>query len=90
MPGIARMSVDSAGGTQLNGNQSFARCEGELIITIGDRVASHPPVPPHTGSPVMVEGSSFARINGIPICREGDQANCGHPSTGSSNMRIDS
>ena len=30
----------------------------------------------------MAEGSSWVTIDGIPICREGDLASCGHPATG--------
>lgn len=85
MTGIARKGTDSAGGTQLAGGQNFARCEGDLIVLLGDPVAGHGPSP-HS-APVMAQASSFARINGIAICREGDAASCGHASTGSNAMR---
>jgi len=86
MPGIARKSVDSAGGTQLNGGQDFCRCESQLIVLLGDPVTGHGPAP--HAAPVMAQGSPFVRINGIPVCRAGHTASCGHASTGSSSMRI--
>jgi len=86
MPGIARVSLDSAGGAQMGGGQDFVRVEGALWVLLGD------PVTPHGiglhASPVMAQGSSFVRISGIPVCRAGHLANCGHPSTGSASMRI--
>lgn len=86
MPGIARKNADTAGGTQLGGGQSFARVGGDLIVLLGDDVAGHGDSP--HDAPVMAEGSSFARINGIPICRAGHLASCGHASTGSSFARL--
>lgn len=86
MPGIARKTVDTAGGVQLAGGQNFARVEGTLWVLLGDPVQPHG-VAPHD-TPVMAQGSSFARINGIPVCRAGHLASCGHASTGSSKMRI--
>ena len=86
MSGIARKSVDNAGGAQLAGQQSFARCEGRIIVLQGDPVQGHG-LPPHS-APVMAEGSAFVRINGQPVCRAGDSASCGHASTGSGSMRI--
>lgn len=86
MPGIARKNLDSAGGTQLAGGQDFVRVEGELVVLLGDPVQGH-----GTGThaaPVMAEGSPFARINGIPVCRAGHLASCGHASTGSASMRL--
>lgn len=87
MPGIARISQDTAGGTILGGGQSFARVEGTLWAVLGDAVAPHGPGI-HAG-PVMAQGSAFVRINGIPACRAGHMASCGHGATGSAIMRID-
>lgn len=81
MFGIARVNSDSAGGTQLGGGQDFCRVDGDLIVLLGDDVAGHGPGA-HAG-PVMAEGSSFFRINDIPVCREGHAASCGDASTGS-------
>lgn len=86
MPGIARKNVDSAGGTQLAGGQDFVRVEGELVVLLGDPVQGHG-IAPHA-APVMAEGSPFVRINGIPVCRAGHLASCGHASTGSASMRL--
>lgn len=86
MSGVARVGDDTAGGTQLGGGQSFVRINGSLIVLLGDAVEAHPPCPdiPVHCAPVMASSSSLTRINGIYICRQGDVASCGHPSTGSS------
>jgi uncharacterized Zn-binding protein involved in type VI secretion len=82
MFGIARKTVDSAGGAQIAGGQDWVTCEGEYVVLLGDPVQGHGP-PPHA-APTMVQGSSWITIDGIPVCREGHAASCGHPSTGSS------
>jgi uncharacterized Zn-binding protein involved in type VI secretion len=85
--GIARKTTDTAGGgRQLAGGQPFCRVQGQLWVLIGDPVQSHG-VGVHN-SPVMNQGSGFIKINGIPVCREGHLASCGHASTGSLVMRI--
>lgn len=86
MPGIARVGLDAAGGTILGGGQSFVRVEGHLWALLGDAVAGHGPGV-HAG-PTMAEGSPFTRINGIPVCRAGHAASCGHAATGSAIMRL--
>jgi uncharacterized Zn-binding protein involved in type VI secretion len=83
MPGIARVGIDSAGGTILGGGQSTVYCNGALIAVLGDAVAGHG-LPPHA-APVMAEASSTVFAGGIAICRAGDIASCGDPATGSSN-----
>ena len=82
MTGIARVGVDTAGGIILGDGQSTVYCNGSLIAVIGDRVTGHGRAP-HS-SPVMVQGSSTVFAGGIGVCREGDQASCGHSATGSS------
>lgn len=86
MPGIARVGIDTAGATILGGGQDFARAEGALWAVLGDAVAGHG-LAPHA-APVMAQGSPFVRINGIPACRAGHTASCGHAATGSAFMRI--
>lgn len=86
--GIAVMGLDSAGGTQLNGGQSFFKVEGQHVVLLGDAVESHPPIPPHTGAPTMAQGSGWMTLNGVPVCREGHLASCGHASTGRAWFRI--
>ena len=84
--GIARVGVDSAGGVQLGGGQHFVRVGGALVALEGDAVAGHGD-PPHAG-PVMAQGSPIVRIGGIPVCRAGHLATCGHPTTGAAWMRL--
>jgi len=86
MPGIARVGIDTAGGTITGSPQSFARVGGALVACVGATVAGH-----GTGAhaaPVMAQGSAFARINGIAICRAGDAASCGDAATGASWARV--
>lgn len=82
MPGIARVGVDTAGGTILGGGQSTVFVNGSLVAVIGDAVQGHGSGP--HGSPVMVEGSPNVFAEGIGVCREGDEASCGDTATGSS------
>ena len=85
MPGVARVGSDTAGGTQLGGGQAWVRIDGDLVVVVGDGVASHAPCPrvPSHCAATMAQGSAWVKIDGIPICRAGDAATCGHPSTGS-------
>ena len=85
MPGVARVGVDTAGGTQLGGGNAHVRIDGALIAVRGDSVAGHPPCPdqPIHCAPTMAGASAWVQIGGIPVCRQGDAASCGHASTGS-------
>jgi len=86
MHGISRLVQDSAGGRILGVLQDFVTVEGTLWAVKGDPVEGHG-TSPHA-APIMAEGSTFVRINGIPACREGHLATCGHPASGSAAMRI--
>ena len=88
MPGIAVQSVDSAGGAQIAGGQTKFKVRGKLAVVLGDPVEPHPIGPPHSAAPVMAEATSKFRIQGIPVCREGHAANCGHTTTGRGFFRI--
>ena len=81
MPGVARVGLDRAGGAQLGGGQDWVRTDGALDVVRGDAVTPHGP-DPHAAA-VMVGASSWDFIGGIPVCRAGDRASCGHASTGS-------
>lgn len=88
--GITVKDLDVAGGRQI-ASQSTVRIGGKAIVLRGDPVEPHAPfVPLHVPSPRMAEGHPRVRINGVPICREGHLANCGHPTTGRPKVRISS
>lgn len=84
--GIAVQGQDSAGGTQLNGGQGFFKVSGAHVILLGDPVAGHGSGP--HAAPSMAEGSSWMRINGVPVCRQGHAASCAHASSGRPWFRI--
>lgn len=84
MPAVTRVTQDTAGGILIGGGNHHVYCNGTLVTVLGDLVAPHGPGI-HAG-PVMAQASSTVFINGIPICRQGDQATCGHPATGSPNV----
>lgn len=86
MPGAARTQKDTAGGTITGTLAPSVFVNGVPVSVIGDPVAPHGP-PPHL-SPVMAQGSETVFAHGIPVCRKGDKASCGHPATGSSNVFI--
>lgn len=84
--GITVKNLDAAGGAQIAGGQGFLRIQGEPVVLLGD------PVTPHGialhAAPVMAEGSGWMTLNGVPVCREGHAANCGHRTTGRPWFRI--
>lgn len=86
--GIAVKDLDAAGGAQI-ASQTKVRIGGQPIVLLGDPVTPHG-VPPHSPLPVMVEGHPRVRIAGVPVCREGHVASCGHPTTGRPRVRISS
>lgn len=88
MSGIAVRSLDAAGGAQLAGGQSWFMVEGEPAVLLGDPVTPHGP-PPHSPAPVMAEGSDWMTIDGVPVCRAGHLASCGHASSGRGWFAID-
>lgn len=80
MTGIARRSLDTAGGVQLAGGQSWFFVDAQPVVLKGDPIAPHG-VGPHA-APVMAQGSDYWTIDGVPVCRAGHLASCGHPTTG--------
>lgn len=83
MSGVSRMGIDSAGGVIITGSNDVY-INSANAVRIGDSVAGHGNSP-HS-SPVMVTGSPTVFVNEIPLCKAGDLASCGHPSTGSPNV----
>ena len=86
MPGVARKNKDIAGGVAIEGSQNVL-VNGDGVVRIGDKVASHG-LPPHSPTPPMIQGSQNVFVNGIGIVRAGDKANCNHIITGSSNVSV--
>ena len=87
MPRVSLAGLDNAGGGGLiPGRQSSVRCDGALVIVVGDAVASHG-VGAHDNA-VVAAGSPTTRIGGIPVTRAGDLASCGDPCTGSATLVI--
>lgn len=86
MPGISRVGVDSAGGTIVGALVPSVHINGAPIAVVDAAVDPHPPTPPHTTAPVMVGHSATVRAGGIPVCRAGDAASCGHAATGSATV----
>jgi uncharacterized Zn-binding protein involved in type VI secretion len=83
MPGAVRKNVDSAGGKIIGGSGNvFINNEG--AVTVGHAVAGHGKKG-HKGSK-MAQGSSTVFVNGLPLSRAGDKAECGHSATGSSDV----
>ena len=84
MPAVSLVNVHAAGGTIVGLLQSKFTVEGSYISVIGDSVQAHPPCPavPVHCAPTMATGSAKFTIQGIPVCREGDTATCGHAANG--------
>lgn len=79
--GVAVDALDYAGGVQLIQACEDFTYNGHPVVALGDLVQGHGD-PPHSPLPPMVQGTSWFTINGIPICRQGHIAICGHPTTG--------
>lgn len=82
MPLATRSGIDTAGGGIITAvGQAFVTIDGALWTTVGDPVAAH-----GSGShnaATMAAGATFVSIDGVPVCRLGDAATCGHTATGS-------
>lgn len=81
MPGVSRVGVDSAGGTIVGVLAPTVYVNGARVTCLNASVSGHG-MPPHD-APVMAQSSGTVYAAGIPICRQGDAATCGHPATGS-------
>ena len=84
MPGIARVGVDSAGGT-ITGNLAPTVFVNGSPIAVKDAAVAGHGLPPHA-SPVMVGCSTTVFANGIGVCRANDAASCGDTASGSGNV----
>ena len=83
MPGITRMTDDSAGGVLIAGSDNvFVNKKG--AVRIGDAVAGHGDAP--HDAPTMEYGSSSVFVNKINVCRAGDAATCKDKASGSGNV----
>ena len=81
MPGISRVGVDSAGGLFNQALVPSVRVNGVPIVVRGATITPHG-IGIHN-SPNTLGASSTVRAGGIPVCRTGDVATCGHAGTGS-------
>jgi len=84
MAGIARVNVDSAGGKIIGALVPKVRVNGAPIAVVGAAIAPHGQY--QHAAPVMVQGSAKVRAGGLPVCRAGDEASCGHAASGSSTV----
>jgi len=84
MPGIARVDVDYAGGLLVGPLVPSVRVNGAPVVVRGTLVAPHGR-DAHENA-VMVGASVSVRAGGIPVCRSGDAASCGHVDTGSGDV----
>lgn len=82
MPGIARVSIDNAGGTITGSLAPTVKIHDSPVVVYGAEVDSHYE---HV-SPTMSGHSSTVYANGIQVCRAGDAATCGDIATGNSDV----
>lgn len=87
MPGVSRVGVDTAGAVIFGILAPTVTINGSPVVVLGAQVTPHAPGPPHAPAPpVMVQASGSVTAGGIPVCRQGDAASCGHPATGSGDV----
>ena len=83
--GITRAYLDTAGGVVLTG-ASTVRVNGLPVALDGASVSGHGKSP-HSG-PTVIKSSSTVRANGRGVVRQSlDISSCGHPCSGSGNVR---
>jgi uncharacterized Zn-binding protein involved in type VI secretion len=84
MPGVARITADSAGGTLIGVLAPSVYINGNNIAVLNCAVQGH-----GTGAhaaPIMTTASPNVYANGIKVCRQGDSTSCSHTATGSGNV----
>ena len=84
MPGVARVGQDAAGGTIVGVLSPDVFVNGANVAVLTAAVAPHGSGV-HAG-PVMAQASTTVFSGGIPVCRQGDSASCGHAASGSGNV----
>ena len=82
LKGVAVAVLDSAGGAHIGGGQNFFFVDGQPVVVVGDPVQGHGPSVHAMAT--MITGSDWFTLNGKKVVRAGDQASCGHLSTGRS------
>lgn len=84
MPGVSRVSMDSAGGTIAEALAPSVRVNGAPVALLGCAVTPHG-IGAHAG-PIMAEASGTVFAGGIALCRAGDAASCGDLASGSGDV----
>ena len=84
MPGITRCFTDNAGGVVLGGSNSTVSVNGVPGAVITTPISGHGDGP--HAAPWMAGASTSVYFSGLPVCRVGDTASCGHIATGSSDV----
>ncbi len=84
MPGVTRCFIDSAGGVVLGGSNTTVVVNGVPGSVITTPISSHGEGKHSTAT--MVGASTSVFFSGLPVCRVGDSASCGHVATGSSDV----
>jgi uncharacterized Zn-binding protein involved in type VI secretion len=84
MPGVARVNQDTAGGMIVGILAPTVFVDGRPVAVQGAAVAGHGKSP--HAAPVMVGHSTTVFACGLPVCRAGDAASCGHPASGSADV----
>ncbi|MCI0430566.1 MAG: hypothetical protein L0210_08520, partial [Rhodospirillales bacterium] len=85
MTGVAVKGKDRAGGKQAEQANDWFRLNDDPVVTVGDTVEPHDE---HSPAPTMVEGESWFRVGGRPVCRAEHKASCGHATTGRQWFRL--
>lgn len=82
MAGICRVNKDVAGGTIIGTLQDGTVFANGFLVSVNQDAVQGHGVGEHAG-PVMVADTNNVFINNIAVCKESNQATCGHPASGS-------
>lgn len=83
---VSLVGESQAGGTIIGPGKPTWRVMGKPISLLGDVVSPHGPG--QHMAPVMVEGSTWMRLGGVPVVRTGNRASCDHVANGNPWMNI--
>lgn len=84
--GVAVRGLDAAGGAHRAETAPWYRVEGQPVAVVGDSVDGHGDGV--HAAPIMTEGEAWFRVAGLPVCREGNPASCGHVTSGRASFRL--
>ena len=88
MPGIARVSTDTAQGIITGPGSSTVKADGKRVSLENDKIAGHGDAP-HSAPTLTSNYSATVFADNKMVCKQGTIATCGHAvSPGSGTVKV--